>query len=122
MDIREAIESKLKEIDSNVYYGRVTNNDMLNWNYIIFGKERIKKAAEKSIDLTNYYWITIVRENYIPDDTVYDVINKLNSIPGLHLSNEDGTYQYIFKDNTELVVELVTLVFAKTKKCGNLCP
>lgn len=121
MEFREEIEKKLKEIDSNIYYGRVPNNvENLNWDYIVFGKHKLKKSDSKSIELQDSYWVAICRENYIPDETTLNVIKKLKEIPGLRLANEDGNYEYVFKKNTDLVVEILTLVFTKTLKCGNL--
>ncbi len=123
MEFREKIENELKKLDNQIYYGKVPNSILeKDWNYIVFGKSKIKKPNKDSIDLYDYYWVTIVRENYIPDELVFNVIDSLNSLPGLRLTTEDGEYNYLFKGSTDLVVELVTLVFAKVKKCGNLCP
>lgn len=122
MEFREKIEKALMEIDSNVHYGRVPESKAKeNWNYFVFGKNTLRKAGANSIDLIDSYWIAIVRENYIPDNLVFEVIDKLNEIPGLKLTTEDGNYEYVFKEKTDLVVEILTLSFSKVKKCGNLC-
>jgi hypothetical protein len=122
LEFRTTIESALKEIDSNVFYGKVPESALDDaWNYLVFGKKRLKKAGQSGIDLCDYYWIGIIREEYIPDQLVFDIIDKLNSIPGLKLVDEDGEYDYTFKGKTDLVVEILTLTFAKIKKCGNLC-
>lgn len=122
MEFRETLEKALKEIDDNIYYGKVPESALQNaWNYLVFGKKKIKKAGNSGIDLCDYYWVGIIRENYIPDELVFDVIDKLNSIPGLKLTDEDGEYDYTFKGKTDLVVEILTLTFAKVKKCANLC-
>lgn len=116
------LEKKLKEIDSDVFYGKVPETALKSdWNYFVFGKDRLKKSGKSGIDLCDFYWIGIVRENYIPDELVFNVIDQLNSIPGLKLTDEAGDYDYVFKGKTDLVVEILTLNFAKTKKCGNLC-
>lgn len=122
MEFREKIEEKLKEIDSNIHYGKVTfeEDEEITWDYIVFGKNKLRKSDPKSIDLQDSYWVAICRENYIPDDTVLKVITKLQEIPGLKLASEDGNYEYVFKKNTNLVVEILVLVFTKTLKCGNL--
>ena len=121
-EFRLKLERTLKEIDDNVFYGKIPESALKNdWNYLVFGKKKISISSQSSINLIDYYWIGIVRENYIPDDFVYDLIDKLNSIPGLKLVSKDGNYDYLFKGKTDLVVEVLTLVFAKTKKGGNLC-
>lgn len=122
MEFREKIEKALMEIDKNVHYGRIPesqNNE--DWNYFVFGKSTLRPTGTSNIDLIDNYWVAIVRENYIPDELVFDVIDKLNSIPGLKLTNEDGNYEYVFKNKTDLVVEILTLSFSKVKKSGNLC-
>lgn len=120
MEFRETIENKLKEIDKNIYYGLVSSNQLNSeWNYIVFGKARIRPDEQRKVDVKNQYWVTIVRENYIPDEIVYDVISKLNSISGLHFISDGGDYDYIFKNNTDMVIELVTLKFARVEKGVN---
>lgn len=122
MEFREKIEQALMRIDSNIYYGRVPESKIQeNWNYFVFGKNSLRKEGANSIDLIDSYWIAIVRENYIPDDLVFEVIDKLSAIPGLKLTTDDGNYEYVFKNKTDLVVEVLTLSFSKVKKCGNLC-
>lgn len=122
MEFREKIEKALMEIDENVHYGRIPESQINeDWNYFVFGKSTLRPTGTSNIDLIDNYWVAIVRENYIPDELVFDVIDKLNSIPGLKLTNEDGNYEYVFKNKTDLVVEILTLSFSKVKKSGNLC-
>lgn len=122
MEFREKIEKALMEIDENVHYGRIPESKINeDWNYFVFGKSKLRPTGTSNIDLIDNYWVAIVRENYIPDELVFNVIDKLNSIPGLKLTSEDGNYEYVFKNKTDLVVEILTLSFSKVKKCGNLC-
>ena len=122
MEFRDKIEQALKEIDQRVYYGKIPESVINDeWNYFVFGKSTLKPTGKSNISLVDNYWIGIVREDDIPDDLVYEVIDKLNSLPGLKLTSDDGEYEYIFKNKTDLVVEVLTLSFAKVKKCGNLC-
>lgn len=121
MEFRETIENKLKEIDTNVYYGRVPEDiENQKWNYIVFGKNKLTKNDKNDIDLQDSYWISICRENFIPDETIISVINSLKSISGFRLSTSGGDYDYVFKKNTDLVVEIVTVIFTRTLKCGSL--
>lgn len=123
MEFRDTIEKTLKNIDNNVHYGKVPESYLRGeWNYLVFGKSKLKPSGSNNINLTDTYWVAIIRENYIPDELVFNIIDELNSIPGLKLTSDDGNYEYIFKGKTDLVVEILTLSFSKTKKCGNLCP
>lgn len=123
MEFREKIEKALMEIDENVHYGKIPESKIKeDWNYFVFGKSILKPTGKSNIDLIDSYWVAIVRENYVPDDLVFEVIDKLNAIPGLKLTTDDGNYEYVFKNKTDLVVEILTLSFSKVKKCGNLCP
>lgn len=118
MTIRDDIKTKLLEIDENVYYGMIGDNiDIDEWNYIVFGKQKMKKA-DNGVDLVDYYVVTVVRENYIPDDVVTTVIAKMTEIPGMRLANSECEYEYTMKGNTNLVVEVLPIYFAKTlKRC-----
>ena len=122
MEFRTKIEQALKEIDDTVFYGKMPESFIKeDWNCIVFGKNSIKPTGTSNIDMIDNYWVAIIRENYIPDDLVYEIIDKLNSLPGLKLTSDEGNYEYVFKNKTDLVVEFLTLSFSKVKKCGNLC-
>lgn len=122
MEFRTIIEKSLSKIDSNVYYGKIPESDLKNdWNYLVFGKSRLKPSGTDNINLTDNYWVSIIRENYIPDSLTTEIIDELNSIPGLKLTSDEGEYEYIFKGKSDLVVEILTLSFAKVRKCGNTC-
>lgn len=115
--MRDKIIEQLLTIDENVFYGMVPENTELeDWNYLVFGKQKIKKGGTTGIDLTDYYVVTIVREDFIPDDIVSQVIEKVTSINGVRLADGESNYEYVTKGNTNLVVEILPLYFSKTKK------
>lgn len=114
--MRNKIKEKLLEIDSKVFYGIVPEIDIEEWNYIVFGQRRIRKSGTSSNDLNGYWYVAIVRENWIDDETVKQVLSKMLEISGLRLANEDMTYDYTFNGNTNNVVEMLVLMFTKTKK------
>lgn len=115
--MRDKIKEKLLEIDSNIHYGIIPDQLRIEeWNYFVFGQEKIRKKSTDSKDLNGYWYVTIVREDYIPDDVVFEVIDKLEEIPGLRLAEGDCEYEYVTKGNTNLVVEILKINFTKTKK------
>ena len=115
--MRNKIKEKLSELDNKIYYGIVpesVGND--EWNYFVFGQRKLKKSGTSSTDLNGYWYVTIVRENFIPDDDVFNVIDKLTEISGLRLADGEFEYTYTFKGNTGIVVEILELQFTKMKK------
>lgn len=116
MTIRDKINEVLHEVDPNVYYGMIPENMNIEvWDYLVFGKQKTKKASGGQ-DMVDYYVVTIVRENYIPDDTVIDVIEKMTSIAGVRLADGEFEYDYTTKGNTDLVVEILPLYFTRPLK------
>ena len=116
--MRNKIKDKLLEIDSNLHYGIVPDNikNEEDWNFIVFGQTKLRKSGTSLTDLNGYWYVTIAREDFIPDDLVFDVIEKLSDIPGLRLADGDFDYTYTTKGNTNIVVEILELQFTKTKK------
>jgi hypothetical protein len=110
------IETKLKEIDSRVYYGIVDDEVRKTlWNYIVFNRTRFKSTGNKT-GYADGYDVHIVRENFVPEGVDLEVIEKMQEINGLKLANEDGDYNYIRKPNTNIVVEMLTLHFVRARK------
>ena len=106
-----------RECYNKIYYGIVPENvENDDWNYFVFGQRKLRKSGTSLNDLNGYWYVTIVRENYIPDKDIFDVINKLTEISGLRLAEGDFEYVYTFKGNTNIVVEILELQFTKMKK------
>lgn len=117
--MRNKIQEKLLTIDANVFYGIVPADDLKElktWDYIVFGQSKLRKKGNASEDLQEYWYVTIVREDFIPDEDVFGIIEQLESITGLRLADGDMNYEYMTKPNTNLVVEVLELDFTKTKK------
>ncbi len=110
------IKEKLKEVDPNVFYGMV-NPKMREtiWDYIVFERKTMSKNANKT-GFSNYFTVHIVREEFIPEGLEITVINKLLEIPGMRLTDQDGTYTYVPKPNTDVVVEMFSIDFVKPMK------
>lgn len=117
--MRTLIKNKLLELESdeNIHYGLVPEGvEINNWDYFVFGQKKIRKKGTDSLDLQGYWYVTIVRENFIPDKVLFDVLKKIQEIPGLRLTDDECEYEYTTKGNTNIVVEILELKFTKTKK------
>lgn len=111
-DLKAALES----VDPNVFYGMATSGDGLDiWDYIVFSRYTLR-TDQNATGYTDRYQVAIVRENYIPDEDVYAVIDAVLSIPGMRLSQNDFAYDYTAKPNTNTVCELLVLEFDRPRK------
>lgn len=110
------LRDKLKELDENVFYGAVdTRMKEELWNYIVFDRLRLRPAQNRT-GYSDYYGVHIVREEYIPEGFDIEVINKVLEIDGMRLADGDGQYNYFVKDNTNNVVEMLSLTFVRARK------
>lgn len=112
----EDVEVKLKEIDEKVFYGMVDENEIENeWNYIVFMRKSLSTSDTRQ-GYTDRFTVAIIRENYIPEGLDVEVINKMRELAGVRLANSDSPYSYVKKPNTNTVVELLTIEFARARK------
>ena len=110
------IKTKLKELDTNVFYGMVdTSMQETLWNYIVFNRTSMKSNANKG-GYSEYYSVHIIREEWIPEGFEIEVINKMLEIDGMRLAGNDAVYTYVPKPNTNIVVEMLSIDFVKPKK------
>lgn len=110
------IEAKLKEIDSNVFYGMVDKRMLeMVWDYIVFNRTKINHSSNRTSS-GDRFDVHIIRENYIPDGTEDEVITKLCSLPGVRVAAEDTTFDYVAKPSTNIVVEMMTIPFVRARK------
>lgn len=116
------VKKALKEIDPIVFYGLVPSRlvnekgkEVDAWDYTVFNRIKLKHNPNKT-SFSDGFEVHIVREEYIPEGTDTDVIAKLTAIPGIKLADEDGTFDYMIKPNTDTVVEMLTLTFVRARK------
>lgn len=110
------LRDKLEQLDDNVFYGAVDNRmKEALWNYIVFNRVRLRIPTNKT-SYSDYFDVHIVREEYIPEGLDTEVIEKVLEIEGMRLASEDGIYNYVKKDNTNNVVEMLTLRFVRARK------
>lgn len=114
--ILEEIKAKLEEIDTNVFYGMVDDSMRETlWNYIVFSRSKLSASTNKTA-YSDYYSVHIIRENWLPEGLDIQVIDKMLEIDGMRLAGSDGTYHYILKPKTNIVVEMLSLEFVKVRK------
>lgn len=113
--ILEDVEAKLKEVDDVVMYGMVDKKVReMEWNYIVFNRTGVKYSANKTA-ASDMFDVHIVRENFVPDGTDTEVVEKLCSLHGVRVSG-DAVFNYAMKPNTNVVVEMLTVSFVRARK------
>lgn len=98
-----------------VMYGRVTDVPQY-WNYIVFGRDTMRKSGTSRNDFNRYYTVAIVHEDCLPKDAEITVIQELEKIPGLKLANDDIRYDYMVKSDNKKVVEMAVITFTEIIK------
>ncbi len=112
----QAIETALKEVMEPVFYGSAddVSNSAL-WNYIVFFRDR-RARNQNNTGVTDYFTVGIVHENWVPDEMLEAVIEKLEALPGIRIANTDVDFNYTRKPGTNAVIEIATLTFSRARK------
>ena len=106
--IREALEA----IDSHVYYGGVTGIEPADvWDYIVFARGPLRRNPKGNTAYSHTINVVVVREEYVPEETLYQVINAMESIPGVRLDASGAEFDYDRKTGTKTIVEMAALPF-----------
>lgn len=114
--ILDEIKQTLEQIDTRVYYGMVDREvKETAWNYIVFNRSNLKPTGNKT-GYADGYDIHIIRENFVPEGIDLEIIEKMQKLHGLRFAAEGGTYNYIMKPNTNIVVEMLSLHFTRARK------
>lgn len=123
--IRDKLQELIKDttfiekygVIEEILYGTAHKHDNTKpWNYIVFNKEKLKKGGTSLTDLTYYWNVAIIHEEYIPEGLEEAVIDKIQEIKGLRLADGDMSVDYMTKGESNMVVELLQISFVKTKK------
>lgn len=111
-DIKEALET----VDSRVFYGMAgTLSDGDLWDYIVFSRAKLKPTGGKT-GVAPTYRVAIIRENFIPEETIQAVVDAMSGIAGMRWTEGEAIFEYVKKPNTNTVVELLALDFVKPIK------
>lgn len=112
----KAIESKLYEVADRVYYGAADDADNISlWNYIVFLRDTIRRS-ETSTGYSDYYTVAIIHENWVPQEMIDAVIDKLETLKGVRLAKTDIEFDYTRKPGTNAVIEVASIPFVHARK------
>lgn len=112
----QEIKEALLTVDPVVYYGAVNPEQKKQaWDYIVFNRKGYRPSAKRT-GCSFLFDVHIVRESFIPEGVEESVVRVLTALPGVNLVDGDHGYTYAVKPDTELVVEMLTLTFAKAVK------
>ena len=105
-----------------VWYGAVREKQLPRWNYFVFNRARTTKNNTSRSDFQTFYQVHVVHEDFIPEGYVQKVIEALQkqdeSGTKLKATAEDIMYNYTYKGNTTMVVEIATIgLYHPEKRC-----
>ena len=90
------------------WYGACQETKLDRWNYFVFNRVRTATASN-NIDRETYYQVHVIHEDYIPE-------GYIEPGPKLKKTSDDITYDYTFKGNSNMVVEIATITFVHPQK------
>ena len=88
--------------------------------YFVFNKKEFDRSGKSKLDYNYYYQVHIIMENYIPEGFEQKVIKAIQDNTRLKLTDQSMQFYYITKNNTDMVVEMLTLEFTRAFKEYNL--
>ena len=118
--ILDKLKTSLDQFGLPVYYGRSFASAKEDWNYIIFNRHYINKTGKNSQDFNYYYQVHIIMENYITEGFEIGLIQAVEEETGLKLVDNSMEFNYATKNNSDTVIEMLTMVFTKPMKRCNL--
>lgn len=112
----DKIKEKLLEVSDVVFYGQADEiAPNVLWNYVVFWRGRTRRN-EHNTAFTHGYKVAIVNEEWVPEELIDSVIEKMESLPGMCLSSEDITFEYTRKPSTNAVLEIAIVSFSRARK------
>lgn len=105
-----------------VWYGACREKKLDYWNYFVINRLKTTKNNTSRLDYQTFYQVHIIHEDYIPEGYVERVIEALCQKDEfgtkLRPTNDDVTYDYTFKGNTGMVVEIAHItLYHPEKRC-----
>lgn len=115
----DEIRAALLTVDPNVCYGTDQELDGTDiWDYTVFRRVNTVLHARQKYDLTDCYEVSIVRQDYVPEDEPLRVLAALEAVPGLKRLGEDIRYTAVTKPGTKAQLEIATLTVCAPRKAG----
>ena len=114
--ILSKIQETLETFNLSAYYGRTFCKEKDKWNYFVFNRKEFCKTGTSRTDLNYYYQVHIIMEDYIPEGFEQEVIKAIQENTGLKLRDQPMQFNYTTKNNTDMVIEMLTLEFTKAFK------
>ena len=101
------IEEALASFKLPVWYGKTFCKSDDKWNYFVFNKKQFNRSGKSKIDFNYDYQVHIIMENYIEEGFEQKVIKKIKENTNLKLIDQPMQFNYVQKNNTNLVVEIL---------------
>lgn len=117
--LRKEIGEVLKTFDENVFYGRVSNDklkELAGKTYIIYGSNDLSRKDNRSNDWIESYNVVICKDDHIDIDFIFSVIDSLQEIPKLNISNTPIDFRYIKLNDSDTIVTTATIALTQTIK------
>ena len=113
----DLIEEALKAIGDPVFYGVAAKLPKSSpWNYTVFSRSATSSGQNRT-GYTDLFEVAVVRESYVPDGVLFDVVDAMEAIPGMRLSRSSSVeYRYDVKPGTSDAVEMMVVRFAKARR------
>ena len=112
--ILKQIQDILETFELPVWYGRTFCKEKDKWDYFVFNRKQVNKSGKSNCDFSYYYQVHIIMEDYIPEGFEQEVIKAIQENTRLKLTDQPMMFNYTTKNNTEIVVEMLTLEFTKS--------
>ena len=110
------LQQVLLGIDENTYYGTAALHPKdAPWDYIVFSRDTMNRTKDKS-GYADYILVELVREEFVPDELVDEVISAVEGLAGFRLCEGQHEYWYAVKPSSHLTVEKLVLKFAHARK------
>lgn len=112
-DYLEEMRTVLAPLDEHLERGTSDMIDDNVWNYMIYGRD---SRSPSGINRLERFFVVIVREIEIPEETIQSVLDAVRTIPGFRLTNQDMQFEYQQIGSTKQVAEAVKILFEKVTK------
>lgn len=113
--IRNTLDSFVNDDENmkGVFYGSCNAKELDKWNYFVFNRKSTKRSPKSRDVFQTDYELHIIHEEFIPEGFVEKVIEALlepaDKGTKLKVTGDDISYNYMFKNNTSVVVEIATI-------------